>query len=159
MVCSVTPSYRKVFKYNKNLSVIMILKSAAASQSALRWSCQPLQCLGRLNEVPGVENKPDFPACPRAAPSVLQGLSPSQVCVFLHMSNFQHCCFPAGNSSHGILKVGKDQGAFCPCSPLFLEQWLSLCNPCLASAAQGGEQDNPKAPVLAALILHWGLGK
>lgn len=49
----------------------MILKSAAASQSALRWSCQPLQCLGRLNEMPCVENKNDFSASPIAA---LQGL-------------------------------------------------------------------------------------
>ncbi|NXC91168.1 DOT1L protein, partial [Cercotrichas coryphoeus] len=74
MVCSVTPSYRKVFKSNENLSVIMILKSAAASQSALRWSCQPLQCLGRLNEMPCAENKNDFSASPRAAPLALQGL-------------------------------------------------------------------------------------
>lgn len=70
MVCSVSPSYRKVFKYNKNLSVIMILKSAAGSQSALRWSCQPLQCLGRLKEMPLVENKNDF----SAAPLAFQGL-------------------------------------------------------------------------------------
>lgn len=48
--------------------------------------------------------------------------------------------------SPGIIKVGKNQGASCPCSPLLLEQWISLCNPCLPSAAQGGEQDNPKAP-------------
>lgn len=131
----------------------MILKSAAASQSALRWSCQPLQCLGRLNEMPHVENKTDFPASPRAAPLALQGLFPSQVCVFLHMGHFQHCCFPAWNISHGIIKVGEDHGAFCPCSPLFPEQRLSLCNPCLASAAKGGEQDNPKAPC-AAPKLH-----
>lgn len=74
MVCSVTPSYRKVFKYNKNLSVVMVLKSAAASQSALRWSCQPLQCLGRLNEMRSVENRNYFPASPRAASLALQGL-------------------------------------------------------------------------------------
>lgn len=74
MVCSVSSSCRNVLKYNKNLSVIMILKSAADSQSALRWSCQPLQCLGRLNEMPCVENKNDFSASPRATPLALQGL-------------------------------------------------------------------------------------
>lgn len=54
----------------------MILKSAATFQSALRWSCQPLQCLGRLNEMPHVENKNDFSASPRAASLALQGFFP-----------------------------------------------------------------------------------
>lgn len=100
----------------------MILKSAAASQSALRWSCQPLQCLGRLNEMPRVENKNDCSASPRAAPPALQGL-----CVPAR-GEFPALLLPClehQSWSPGIIKVGKDQGAFC--TPLFLEQWLRGC--------------------------------
>lgn len=74
----------------------MILKSAAASQSALRWSCQPLQCLGRLNEMPRVENKNDFSASPRAAPLALQGL-------FFQASSVCSCTWGVSSTAASLL--------------------------------------------------------
>lgn len=162
MVCSVTPSYSKVFKYNKNPSVIMILKSAAASQSALRWSCQPLQRLGRLNEMPHVENKNDFSAFPRAAPLALQELFSQPGLGVLRVGNFQHCCFPAWKISHGVRELLRLESikVLFALVPHFSWSNGSVCA-IPAWPQQHGVENRiiPKLPVLAALILLLGLGK
>lgn len=160
MVCSLTHSYSKVFKNNNNLSVKMILKSAAASQSALRWSCQPLQCLGRLNEMPHVENKNDFSASPRAALLALQGLFSQARSVCSCMWGISSTAASLlGRSVMELLRLERTKVLFA-LVPHF--SWSSGSVRAIPAWPQQHRVESriiPKLPALAALILHLGLGK
>lgn len=113
--------------------------------------------LGRLNEMPHVENKNDFSASPRAAPLALQGLfsQARSVCSCMWgISSTAASLLVRSSWSPGIIKVGKDQGAFCPRSSLL---WSSAIPACPQHKVEN--RIIPKLPVLAALILHLGLDK